>query len=374
MKKLNKLKFTSCFFDHSGYAKASRQNALALHKAGVELTLNPVSFEQNTESLGKDEGLLRSLVHKDLDYDAHLIQLTPEHFPNLIESSKKTIGYTVWENDRLFPSWPGFINGLDKVITGSEWGKDVFIKSGVTIPVGVCSHCVEDIDLALYKDTYDIRGLSPETFVFGDVFQWLEKKGAFGLIRAYWATFTKKDNVALVLKTYRSSFAEQEKAAIIEMVKRIKGSVKLDYYPPIYLVLDLLSDDQVNALHRRFDCYISLDRGEGVGLGPLIAGSFATPIIVTGWGGSLEYAKPEHSHLVNYTLEPCFGDPHNPWSRGDQLWAHADLGHASRLMREVYENRSAAKGLGKKFNLYVKEHFSYEAIGKKLVDEIEEIL
>jgi glycosyltransferase involved in cell wall biosynthesis len=372
MGKLKRLKFTAPFFDPSGYGKASRQNALAMHKMGVELTLNPISFEKNKPSIGEDGELLRSLVNRFDDYDAHFIQLTPEHFPIYQKKTEKTIAFTVWENDRLFPTWPGFINTLDKVITGSEWGKKVFEDSGVTIPVGVCSHCADDVPKNI--DNYKISGLSDDTFVFGDIFQWVEKKNPGGLLKTYWATFKKEDNVALVLKTYRNDFSDVEKNVIRDTIKRMKNFSPLDYYPPIYLILDMLSDNQVKALHSRFDCYISLDKGEGVGIGPLTAGSFGKPIILTGWGGSTEYAKPDNSYLVDFTKEFAFGMPYSPWHRGDQMWANADQEHASRLMREVFENQAQAKEKGLKLQSYIRENFSYEAIGKRLISEIEEVL
>ncbi len=372
MKQLKRLKFTAPFFDGSGYGKASRQNAIALHKVGIELSLNPVSFEHVKPDIGKYSDLLHSLVNINIEADAHLIQLTPEHFSNYIKNGEKTVGYTVWENDRLFPSWPGFINALDKVITGSSWGKEVFIKSGVDIPVGVCSHCIDEVgDI---NNAYNISGLDSGTFVFGDIMQWVEKKSPLDLIKTYWATFTENDNVALVLKTYRSDFSSAEKDAIRQTIKRLKQVTPLDYYPPIYLILDLLTDDEIRALHTRFDCYTSFDKGEGVGIGPLTAGAFGTPIIITGWGGSTEYAKKDNSYLVDYSLEPCFGMPYCPWIRGDQWWAKADLKQASEYMRHVYDNRTESKSRGRRLQKYLRKSFSYEAIGEKLVNEIREIL
>ena len=39
------IKYTAPVLDNSGYAKAARGNILALHKAGVPVTVNPISFE-----------------------------------------------------------------------------------------------------------------------------------------------------------------------------------------------------------------------------------------------------------------------------------------------------------------------------------------
>jgi hypothetical protein len=85
----------------------------------------------------------------------------------------------------------------------------------------------------------------------------------------------------------------------------------MDNYPPIYLISHMLSNDEIVGLHKKGDCYFSTDRGEGFGLSPFTAGSCGNPIIVTGFGGSTEYAKPDNSYLIDYQLTPCSG---MPWS------------------------------------------------------------
>ncbi len=138
-----------------------------------------------------------------------------------------------------------------------------------------------------------------------------ERKHPLALIKAYWYAFQKGENVALVLKTYRSDYSESERDAIRSTIRRMKQVTPMDNYPPIYLILNMLSEDEMLGLHSRGDCYVSLDRGEGFGLSPFTAGACGNPIIVTGFGGSTEYAKPDNSYLVDYSLTPCFG---MPWS------------------------------------------------------------
>ena len=49
-----------------------------------------------------------------------------------------------------------------------------------------------------------------------------ERKHPLAIIKAYWYEFKEEDNVALVLKTYRSSYEETEKNAIRTTIKRLK--------------------------------------------------------------------------------------------------------------------------------------------------------
>lgn len=372
--KIKGIKYISPCFDHSGYGRASRGNILALHQAGIPITLAPVSFEKVRTDLGEESKILNSLVNKNIDYNVVFIQLTPEFYEKYKEAGKLNIGYTVWENSKLHHSWPKFINNnLDKVITGSVWGKRVFKESGVTIPIGICSHCM-DIDKYQNVEPYKIEGISDTTYIFYDIFQWVEKKSPLDAVKTYWATFQNNEDVALVIKTYRNDFSESEKDAIRTTVKHLKAQMPMAKYPPLYLILDMLSEDQMAALHSRGDCLISLNKGEGVGLVPMQAGAQGNPIIITGWGGATEYAKETNSYLLDYMLEPCFGMSYSPWHEGTQWWAKADLEQASHIMKYVYKNRGKAKETGKKLQQYIKDNFSYGIVGKKLITEIEEIL
>jgi glycosyltransferase involved in cell wall biosynthesis len=200
-----------------------------------------------------------------------------------------------------------------------------------------------------------------------------ERKHPLALIKAYWYAFQNKENVALVLKTYRSDYSDGEKNAIRTTIKRLKQVTPMVNYPPIYLIPNMLTNDEIYGLHTRGDCYVSLDRGEGFGLSPFTAGAYGKPIIVTGFGGSTEYAKEDNSYLVNYTLTPVFGMPWSPWYRGDQLWAEPDIIHGANLMKHVFENQDEATARGKKLQNYIKENFVWEAIGKKIVDGIKSL-
>ena len=373
MTKIKGIKYTAPIFDGSGYARASRGYIMALHSLGVPITLNPVSFEKARPDLGKDGEILKSLVNKNIDYNINFIHLTPEFYEKHRETDKTNIAYTVWENSKLHKSWPVFINNnLDGVITGSEWGAGIFRDSGVTIPVGVCSHAMEVKEFE-NVDSYQINGISDKTFVFTDIYQWTEKKSPLDAIKTYWATFQNDEDVALIIKTYRNDFSEEEKNAIRRTIKRVKDQMPMDKYPPLYLILNMLSEEEIAALHNRCDCLISLNKGEGVGLVPLQSAAQGNPLIITGWGGSLEYAKPELAYLVNYTLEPCFGMNYSPWHDGTQWWAKADLKHASELMMHVYNNREEARERGRKLKKHIATNFSYEAIGKRMISEIEKI-
>lgn len=367
------IKYISPCLDGSGYANAARGNILALHELGVPITLSPVTFEELRPDLGEHGVVLNSLIDKQIDYNIVIIHTTPEFWEKYKEPGKTNIGYTIWETSKLHKDWPGYINdNVDKVLVGCHWNIEVFKSSGVTVPIGVVPH---GIDASVFDDAepYDVYGVDDDTFMFYDIFQWTERKHPLALIKAYWYAFQNDENVALVMKTYRSDYSDKEKEAIRVTINRLKQVTPFPRYPKVYLIPDMLTDDEINGLHKRGDCYVSLDRGEGFGLGPFAAGACGNPIIVTGFGGVTEYANDENSYLVDYTLSPVFGMPWSPWYSGDQLWAEPAVLHGSQYMRYVYENKDDSLKKGLKLKNDIKNNFSWNNIGKTIIKEIEEI-
>jgi len=363
------IKYTGPFLDNSGYGKAARGNILALHNAGVPLTLSPISFEECRPDLGEEGNIIRSLMNKNIEYNVNFIHSTPEHWASRVIPNCVNVGFTIWETDKLHDSWPGYINeAVDKVIVGCEWNRDVFKDSGVTVPIGVVPHGITMSEFDNIKP-YNIKGVTDE-FMFYSIFQWQTRKNPEDLIKAYWHAFSGQDDVVLALKTYRYGYSDTEKDAVRQSILALKKSMPMKHYPKIVLIPNMLSEDEIRGLHARGDCYISLDRGEGFGLSGLSAGAVGNPIIVTGYGGVKEYAKHDNSYLVDYSLTPVSGMPQSLWYTGNMLWAQPNLTDAMDKMRSVYTNRVFANECGGRLKEFIKDNLSWEVIANRLIDEI----
>lgn len=364
------IKYISPTFDSSGYGQASRGYVLALHKKGIPITLDPVSFEGWNTDLGENGELLESLIDTGIDYNIVIVHLTPEFWKSKVELDKVNLGYTVWETDRLHPKWVDYINNtVQGVMVGCDWNIGVFKNSGIKIPVFTVPHGI-DFDEFENVDPYTLIGVDDNAFKFYDVFQFTERKHPVALIKSYWHAFQNNENVALILKTYKNDFTSEEKTKVKDIVKKLKNVTPMESYPPVYLILDQLSRQEVLGVHKTGDCFVSLDRGEGFGLCGFEAGAFGNPIIVTGIGGALEYAKPDHSYLVDYTMTPVSGMPWSPWYMGEMLWAEPDCGHAISLMRRVYENQNEARAKGKLLRKYIANNFSWDKVADRMLEVI----
>jgi glycosyltransferase involved in cell wall biosynthesis len=376
------VKYIAPIFDMSGYGEASRNYALALHKAGIPITLETVSFETNPPLVGTDSErkTLLSLRNKDIYYDVVIIHLTPDLAPRYIDQNrdKHCISYTVWETSKLHPKWVEACNQVAEVWVPCQWNYSTFKESGVTVPIYKIHHGIDpDYYQGINPNDFslDIPNRDKE-FIFYSIFQWNRRKNPDGLLRAYFNAFKNHDNVRLILKTYvgRGLPPGEDARLVKEAVGKIKADMQLPNLPKVTLINQSLSTVQMKQLHKYCDGYVLLPCGEGFSLTALEAGLAGNPVITTGLGGNMEYMTVDNSFPVNYMWDYVQGmSGFNQWYLGDQTWARADLIDAAEKMRYVYNNRGEAKERAYKLQERIKTEFSWDAVAKQMISRLKEI-
>ncbi len=118
------------------------------------------------------------------------------------------------------------------------------------------------------------------------------------------------------------------------------------------------------GLHRRGDCLVSLNRGEGFGLPILDAARAGHPVVVTGWGGALDITGEDWPLLVGYELVTTADDRLDDWMRPSptQRWARADHDDAVDRLRWVFDHRTEAQELGRSLAARVEARFGIEPV------------
>jgi glycosyltransferase involved in cell wall biosynthesis len=105
---------------------------------------------------------------------------------------------------------------------------------------------------------------------------------------------------------------------------------------PIALVAaEDISGRTIDVMHAVGDCFVSLTHGEGWGLGAFDAATVGKPVIITGWGGHLDFLGADYPGLIAYAMGPVSGWLHGASYRPTQQWAIADRRDAGRLMRRM---------------------------------------
>ncbi len=274
---------------------------------------------------------------------AHLV---PEYLPAVRERCPEAflVGHTAWETDRIPDHWIGCLDAADLVVVPSRFSADALRSSPVSVPVEVVPHVAP---AGSSHTSHRWEDFPPEVFVFYTIAEWSERKAVFHSVEAYLRAFTSADPVLLVVKTSRldrrcpppsGRHAVEPGTSAWAMSRLLAGHRDP---PPVQLVTRELSDDDVRALHERGNCFVSLCRSEGWGLGAFDAAAAGTPVVTTGFGGHLDYLAGS-DYLVRYDLVPVDDPAGYPSYAPDQHWAEPDLDHAVELLRRVLTHRKEA--------------------------------
>ncbi len=334
----------------------------------VPLRNGPSGFEPWSMELGLDAldffpALSDDPMHADLpqliercckpcDYDRVLVHLPPEYWTLHFEPGRRNIGYTAWETDRLPPHWPSLLNLAERVLVPSSINREVCERGGVIAPVHAVPHMLREVPLPVSDEQRrQIRaglGIDARTTVFYSINTWEPRKGTYDLLNAYSRAFTDTDDVLLLLKPPPQgmgappSYAVEPVSTLLEKWRKGAMRGRDTGLPSIRVIDHHLSGAQIEDLHRAGDVFVSLTRGEGWGMGGCEALARGRPVLMTGWGGHLDYLGSDWPWRVNYRLTPVMPWPGQSSFLASQQWAQPDLGHAVELMRGLHRDLPSA--------------------------------
>lgn len=359
--------------DYSGYGEANRHDIAALVSAGintsVELTRHCLEISEFGE-LGK---MVSELEGKRNNYEYKILHTTPNIYGQFIEPGKYHIGRVFWETDCLPPDFAAGAQLCDEIWTGSEFNKAAIIKAGVTKPIYIIPEAVVS---TIEPDDFKPFIIEAEnTYKFYSIFEWTERKNPLALLEAYYKEFQNGEPVSLTIKTYVDNFTPGKKSEVEQQVFEIKKKLNLEYYPPVYLCLELLNREQMYRFHRTYDCFVSAHRGEGWGIPQMEAMLMGKPIISTGCGGIHEYIENGvNGFTPNFEMIPIRNNTrNNQWYREDQNWAQVDVSTLRAYLRLMCENKEKSEEIGKAGRKLVQDRFDVHVVGQLMLERLNKI-
>jgi len=105
--------------------------------------------------------------------------------------------------------------------------------------------------------------------------------------------------------------------------------------PNVEVIKDMLSDEEMNALHDRCDCYVSFSHSEGVGMGAVEAAMKNKPVILAKYGGATEYIKTPYA--IDCKLTTIEKDDFM-FKKGME-WGDPDFDQLLEFMNDAYTKR-----------------------------------
>lgn len=298
-----------------------------------------------------------------------------------IESSKQFIGdcpsnsyniiYPAWELSRYPEEWISKFNKFNEVWVPSSFMRDPLINL-LDIPVTKISHPVE----VKLKSFFDRKyfNLPENTYLFlffFDFRSYIDRKNPFAFIEAFEYVLSQNNfsDCNVVIKINGAGFSDETKEKFANFIEKINKSVAKNKV----ILLDFeMNENEVKNLIRCCDCFVSLHRSEGFGLGIAEAMYLGKPVIATNYSGNVDFMNAENSFLVDYKLIPVLEGQY-PHFR-DQVWADVNIPHAGYFMNKLQENPKYGTEIGDKARLSIKINLSYLSIGLKIKTRILEIM
>jgi glycosyltransferase involved in cell wall biosynthesis len=345
-------------FDASGFGQAARSYIHALHAAGVSLSVVDL---MNHGRQVRDE-LVESLLQRPLQPDFHLFHGVPPQWARLAFRVPNAIGMTVWETDTLPTQWHNVLSHVVDVWLPCEFNVQTFQRA-IETPVFKLPHAIAARRIRGDRDGIDrlIDGTASD-FVFYSVFEWQERKGPHDLLRAYLQAFPDDNGTLLVLKINPEAGAVAR--AAVDEARRETGSAAR-----VSIVAQRWTDAQIELLHARGSCYVSLHRGEGWCYPLFDAAARGVPVIATAFSGPLDYLREGAARLVPFTLTPV--QQRYVYYNPRMQWAQPDIGAASRLLREVYQDPARARQDADSLAASIQRAYSLERVGAMARERLE---
>lgn len=184
-------------------------------------------------------------------------------------SSHYKIGYTAWESTGFKPGWVEDMQEADEIWTPTPWLTEHFART-LDKPTFTYPHGVEKM-WKPKRHYYD----ESNPFIFFHIGEPQYRKNGQMVAEAFIELFGNDPKYRLIMKgtTMNTTRIFDEQGSIL-------GS-PAGMYENIINVNDMLSDEQMVALHQQVHCLVYPSIGEGFGLHPLEALATGLPTICT---------------------------------------------------------------------------------------------
>lgn len=351
----------------SGLGVAARGMASALESAGIPF--NIINLESGNYSRHTDHSWSHREARQSY-YDVSVVCVNPDqnfhlrtHVPPNVLSERYVVGYWFWELPELPDEWLA-----DFALTDEVWAASQFIGEAVSrkasapvVPIPPVVRLNQGKTLSRSE-----LGLPARRFLFLAMFDTrsvLQRKNPLGVLRAFKAAFAGDSSAAALVMKFNNS--DRNDPVFQQVCEETAGDENI-------AVLDGDMDrDEVSSLIKACDCFVSLHRSEGFGLGPAEAMSLGKPAIITNWSGNTDYMTADNCIPIDYELVQL-GRDYGPY-KAHQHWAEPDLAQAAHWMKKIAHDPDLAKRIGERGRETIHARFSPEAVGKKIQARLEEI-
>jgi glycosyltransferase involved in cell wall biosynthesis len=348
-----------------GLGEGVRSNIRAIKTTNIPYVINDFNIVLSKHVMDETQSVLT--VSEENPYNINLVQINIDRLHSVMQQTDKSyfqnkynIAFWAWELENFPEESKVFFNLFNEIWVPSNFCTEAISKVS-PIPVIKIMHSIE-----IENTTYSRKDFNlPENkFIFMTMFDYyssISRKNPLATIDSYEQSFGKNNpDVLLLIKTSISKEFPNEKNQLVNRIGDNKS---------IIIVEEILERDKLYSLMNCCDCFVSLHRSEGFGLTMAEAMYLGKPVIATAYSANTEFMNINNSFPVKYKLIQT-GDQYY-FSTDKDVWADADVQHASLQMTLVYTNKNLASEIAQRGQNDVKQFLSPSIMGEKIKQRLE---
>lgn len=227
---------------------------------------------------------------------------------------------SIWEFEEFPEKWETNLSLFDIITFPSHWNLKTFVKFNEKYPSIVIKQLnyvtPPSPSLSLPSSSDGAGGViaklrrykeTGKYYIFYTIGEWNERKNIDQLIDIYLQTFSSNSNNKLLklkstspplfpllfIKTF-ISFDNIDDQNIVRYIENKLRNTNVE----ILICVERLKEEDIQNIHKICDCYVSLPKSEGLGIGIFEALRFGKNIITTDYSGHAEYLRSFHDKYV----------------------------------------------------------------------------
>jgi glycosyltransferase involved in cell wall biosynthesis len=360
----------------TGLAQAARRLTVALHDAGVDLSLSTVHSGAPLDESRVPEVLRR--LPNGRAHDIDLWMLNINEFPLIPDEvlrppGRRThaIAIWYWELSTLPDRFVAEMNRVDEIWVATKFIQDSFQRA-TSRPVHVVPAIVPTLE-GSGKGRKDFGLTDDETvFLFSfDVNSAVARKNPGAVVEAFARAFPspRASRNRLVIKVLNLDGHPDVARWLKPLVAEVNG----------LLIAEDLGHSELVDLFMCADAYVSLHRSEGFGFGIAEAMALGKPVIATAYSGNLDFATLANSCQVSYRLREITSDDHvfnegiSSVYQSGAVWADPDIGQAARWMQLLSADPALRARIGEAGRATVRRRYSAQAAVEAVTHRLKEV-
>jgi len=232
--------------------------------------------------------------------------------PEIKRKCKKVICMTICETETVHPVYGELVKHFDKVAVHSKFCKRVFSRQFPQTEFIVVRAYVPSRPIMNVINTF---GIPKNKYIFYHIGNIADQRKNFKKILEAFIRLNLPDSLLVVKAT-----CNQEMRIPI---------------PNVHVINGLISEQELDGLHRICDCYVSFSSSEGIGMGAVEAAVQNKPVIIPEYGGAVDYIKTPYLIECERQEVPC---DDFLFQKG-MIWGKPNFEQLMKFMKDVYDKK-----------------------------------